>query len=63
MTQKETEQKITALIAKALKQHQEVELKNLGVFSIFHRKQDHRQEKDGRVLLAPPADIITFRSD
>jgi nucleoid DNA-binding protein len=60
MIDKKMELEITAIIAETLKQHSEVQIKGLGVFSVHHQKQDHRQEKDGRVLLAPPSDIITF---
>lgn len=60
MIDKKTEREITAIIVETLKKHSEIYVKDLGSFSVQHQKQDHRQVKDGRVLLAPPFDTVKF---
>ncbi|MDG5766963.1 HU family DNA-binding protein [Balneolales bacterium ANBcel1] len=56
----EQEKAIQTIITGALKKHRDVAVKGLGTFAVRHRKQDHRQQKDGTILLDPPADIVTF---
>ena len=55
-----SEQAIASIIAGTLKEHRDVSVQGLGSFSVHHQSQDHRQEKDGRILLDPPSDIIIF---
>lgn len=63
MEQKNTEKEIAAIIARTLKKRDEVVVKGLGSFSVYHQKQKHRQENDGRILMDPPSDIITFMAE
>lgn len=63
MEQKKTEKEIAGIIARTLKKRDEVYVKGLGSFSVYHQKQKHRQENDGRILLDPPFDIITFMAE
>ena len=60
MVNKKTEQAMAATIADILREHRQVSVKGLGTFSVQHQKQDHVKEKDGRILLIPPTDVITF---
>lgn len=60
MAQNNTEREIAAIISGALKQHREVTVRGFGTFTVHHNRQEHRQEKDGRILMAPPSDVITF---
>lgn len=60
MDQKKADKEISSIIASALKNHQEVQIKKLGTFKVEHRNQQQEQDKSGRVFLTPPADIITF---
>ncbi len=60
MANKNTEQKLVALITGTLKKHGEVSVKGLGSFSVKHQKQKQQREKDGRILLKPPSDVIIF---
>lgn len=38
----------------------EVKLDGLGVFRFEHRNQYQKQHEDGRVVMMPPRDTITF---
>ncbi len=60
MTDKTAEQEIVAILAGHLKKHSQVQISGLGTFSITHQKQKQQQEKDGRIIMKPPADIIVF---
>jgi nucleoid DNA-binding protein len=60
MTDSKTNKEIPALIAGALKKHNEVQVRGLGTFQVRHNQQNQRQEKDGRVILTPPRDEISF---
>lgn len=60
MDHNKIENEISSIIAEALKKHQDVHIKNLGTFSVHHRKKQQEQEKSGRIFLVPPADVITF---
>lgn len=63
MVKNKTEQEVAAIIAGALKKHGEVSVKGLGSFSVRHCNQDHRQEKNGRILMDPPSDVIVFNPE
>lgn len=43
-----------------LAQNKEVHLKGVGTFRKEHCKQDQQLYKDGRVMMVPPKDVITF---
>ncbi len=60
MLDKKAEQKIIKILATQLKKHQQVQINGLGTFSVEHKKQEQHQEKDGRIVMTPPADIIAF---
>lgn len=38
----------------------DIEVEGLGAFQYRHRKQFQRQYDDGRVVMMPPKDTITF---
>lgn len=48
------------IIREQVSQKNEIEVKGLGVFGYQHRKQYQRQYNDGRVVMMPPKDLITF---
>ncbi len=60
MTEKKTEQEIATILAAHLKKQAQVQIGGLGTFSVAHQKQEQHQEKDGRIVMKPPADIIVF---
>ena len=60
MTEKKIEKEIVAILAAHLKKHDQVQINGLGTFSTSHQKQEQQQEKDGRIVMNPPADIIAF---
>lgn len=60
MTEKKYEKEIVAVLAGNLKKHGKAQINRLGTFSVSHQKQKQHQEKDGRIVMKPPADIITF---
>lgn len=41
-------------------QGERVQVDGLGEFSVTHQKQNQVMDDDGRVMLAPPADVIHF---
>ena len=60
MTENKIEKEIVTILAAHLKKHDQLQINGLGTFSISHQKQEQQQEKDGRIVMNPPADIITF---
>ncbi len=60
MADKQIEQEIAALISGQLKIHGQVHIDGLGTFLVRHKKQEQQQEKNGRIVMKPPADIIEF---
>lgn len=60
MTDKNTESEIATILAAQLKEHGRIQINGLGTFSVEHRKQEQHQEKDGRIIMKPPADLIVF---
>ena len=48
------------VVREQITQKSEVKLKGIGVFKPKHRKQFQQQYKDGRVVMVPPRDMITF---
>jgi len=63
MTNNKTEKEIVNIITGTLKKHQDIHIAGLGTFSVQHQKQVQQQEKNGRIVLAPPSDAITFITD
>ncbi|MDI6402153.1 HU family DNA-binding protein [Balneolaceae bacterium ANBcel3] len=51
------------IISSTLKKHRELTISGLGTYSVKHVRQDNRQEKDGRVFMDPPSDVIQFVSE
>lgn len=60
MTVEKTEKALVNLISETLKKQGRVSLKGWGTFSVEHQAQEHRQEKDGSVVLMPPSDVVRF---
>lgn len=58
--QDKIEKEIAVIVSGALKAHRSVIIQDFGTFSVYHQRQEHRQKKDGSILLDPPADIVTF---
>lgn len=48
------------VVREQVSQKSEVKLKGVGVFKPKHRKQFQQQYEDGRVVMVPPKDLITF---
>lgn len=40
-----------------------VSIKGLGTFATEHKKQNQISDKNGRIMLEPPADVITFNPE
>lgn len=51
------------VVREQISKKSEVKLKGLGVFKAKHCKQLQQQHEDGRVVMLPPRDIITFIPD
>jgi nucleoid DNA-binding protein len=39
-----------------------VEIQDLGIFEVVHRKQHQKKYENGRVVMIPPADVVEFQS-
>lgn len=48
------------VIREQVSKKNEVDVKGLGVFGYQHHKQYQKQYDDGRVVMMPPKDILTF---
>ncbi len=62
MTNDKIAQRIIAILTGHLKKHQQVQINGLGTFAVEHQKQAQKQEKDGRIIITPPADVLVFKS-
>lgn len=54
---------LTEIIREEITKKNEVVLEGLGVFKPSHKKQHQKQFDDGRVVMMPPKDEITFVPD
>ena len=54
---------LTEIIREELAKKNEVAIDGLGVFKPEHQKQHQKQFDDGRVVMMPPKDKITFTPD
>lgn len=53
-------QAFSEVIKEGVANRQEIKLEGLGKFSFNHQKQFQQQFDDGRVVMMPPKDTITF---
>lgn len=60
MIERKLEEDIVAVITENLRKHYSVQVDGLGSFSVKHRAQVQKQEKDGRIVLMPPANVVVF---
>lgn len=60
MTESKLEEDIVAVITENLKKKYTVQVDGLGSFSVKHQTQVQKQEKDGRIVLLPPANVVVF---
>lgn len=60
MTDRKLEEDIVAVITENLKKHYSVQVDGLGSFSVKHQAQVQKQDKDGRIVLLPPANVVVF---
>lgn len=54
---------LTEIIREELARKNEVTIDGLGIFKSEHQKQYQKQFDDGRVVMMPPKDKITFIPD
>lgn len=48
------------IVREQISHKNEIEVEGLGAFCYRHRKQYQKQYDDGRVVMMPPEDVITF---
>ncbi len=53
-------QAFSEVIREQVSKKNKIDVKGLGVFGYQHRKQYQKQYDDGRVVMMPPRDVITF---
>lgn len=51
------------ILREEITRKKEVHVEGLGVFKLQHRKQFQQQYDNGRVVMMPPEDKISFTSD
>ncbi len=51
------------VVREQIANNSEVKLKGVGVFRPEHHKQFQQQSKDGRVIMVPPKDVISFKPE
>lgn len=62
-TQKDVVSALAHVVREALVQSKKVHIPDLGTFSVQHRLSQVKQQDDGRIVMTPPQDAVTFKPD